>query len=427
MREFLRQRKRSGESHDAAHAAPRHNKAALQRRRHPGKIRAAAKSRERRPHQGVVGHHPDQACENDCHEHRSGHHGIVEAVVIVHALPDRAQLHADQHEGEHVEQEDHGFPHRVGGDAQPRRGARGRGAGDGDGVGHDRQDAGEPEMLGDNPHREGAGELHDDRTRHVGDPCAEQHRELGEEVTRNEAAEQRQCDCGGEGLPAEMPGHGDADGDAIDQERAGIVEQAFALQDFQDAIGQFHRAQDRGGRCGVRRRDDGPEHDRRRPRQVRHQPVRDHGDAGGRHANSDKHQGGDRQPVVPEIAQRGVIGRVEQHRRNEQRQRQFRLQCPGRGARQEGQQHASNSEKGRVGNADPPRHRRQNDRSGQQADNPFKGNQNQSLSRRPGRVAARAARLEAMGRRFGKSRHFILFTGFPECQPVEPGLRRRRL
>ena len=114
-----------------------------------------------------------------------------------------------------------------------------------------------------------------------------------------------------------------ADGDAIDQQRAGVVEQALAFEDLQHAIGQLDLAQDRdrGGR--IRRRDDGAERDRGGPRHVRQQPVRHKRDRSRGQADGDDDQGRDRHPVVAEIAQGGVEGGVEQHRRDEQRQRQI--------------------------------------------------------------------------------------------------------
>ena len=125
-------------------------------------------------------------------------------------------------------------------------------------------------------------------------------------------------------------GGNQADRDAVDQECAGIVEQAFALEDLLDAVRQVDLAQDRGGRRGVGRCHDGAERDRDRPWHVRAKPVRDDSDGGGRDPDRDQHQRRDRQPVVPEVAQRGIESRIQQHRRHEQRQRQLRLQHPRR-------------------------------------------------------------------------------------------------
>ena len=71
-----------------------------------------------------------------------------------------------------------------------------------------------------------------------------------------------------------MLDHGRADRDAIDQERAGVVEQAFAFEDLQDPVRQVDLAEDGGRRRRVGRRDDGAERDRGGPGHVRQQPVR---------------------------------------------------------------------------------------------------------------------------------------------------------
>src|SRR5713226_7432145 len=80
-------------------------------------------------------------------------------------------------------------------------------------------------------------------------------------------------------------------------------------------------------------------------------------------------------PVVAEVAQRGVEGGIQQHRRDEQRQRQIGLQRPGRAGWYEGQQQAADGEKGRVGHLDPPGQRRQQHRAQQQGDQPFERRQ----------------------------------------------------
>ena len=163
-----------------------------------------------------------------------------------------------------------------------------------------------------------------------------------------------------------------ADRDPVDQERAGVVEQAFAFEDFQDPIGQLDLPQNGRRRRGVRRRDDGAERDRGRPRHVRHQPADQERHRGGGQADRDKHQGGDRQPIVAKVAQRGVEGGIEQHRRYEQRQREVRLQRPGRPERHEGQQHAAKCKECRIGHLGAAGRGRQQHRAEQQGNDPFK-------------------------------------------------------
>ena len=195
---------------------------------------------------------------------------IPAARRIVEPFPDRPQLQADQHERQHVEHEDRGLPHRIGRHPQPRRRARRCGARERDGIDDDGQDAGQADMLGHDPDPEGAGELHDDRARRIRDRAASTRSKAGRTGSRRRRlpttasaiergilapCEDRTC-------------HG-ADRDAVDQQRAGVVEQALAFEDREHAVGQLDLAQDRG--CGRRigRRDDGAERDRGRPRACR--------------------------------------------------------------------------------------------------------------------------------------------------------------
>ncbi len=88
-----------------------------------------------------------------------------------------------------------------------------------------------------------------------------------------------------------MLDRGGADRDAIDQKRAGVVEQAFAFEDLEDPVGQLDLAEN--GRCGgcVWRRHDGAERDRGCPWHVRYQPVNQHRHRAGGQADRDEDQG----------------------------------------------------------------------------------------------------------------------------------------
>ena len=141
-------------------------------------MKAAACDREAQ--RRVVGHHPCDARQDDRAEHGGGDQRIFQSHGIIEPVPDRPQLQTDQHKRQHVENKNHGFPHRVGGHAQPRGGSRWRGARNGDRVGDDRQNTGEADMLGNDPDRERAGKLHDDRAWRVRDPPGHQHRNPGE-------------------------------------------------------------------------------------------------------------------------------------------------------------------------------------------------------------------------------------------------------
>ena len=117
-------------------------------------------------------------------------------------------------------------------------------------------------------------------------------------------------------------------------------------------------AQDRRGRGGVGRRDDGAQRDGGRPR----------------HRRASTRGRPRRRPLVVrptatttrlvtgsqlslQIARRRVVGGIEQHRRDEQRQRELRRNCEARAAGQKRQQRAADREEGRIGRAHAARRR----------------------------------------------------------------------
>ncbi len=159
--------------------------------------------------------------------------------------------------------------------------------------------------------------------------------------------------------PAIAPGHRRADGEPVDQERAGVVEQALAFEDHQQPVRRPELPQHRRRGRRVGRRDDGAEGDRRGPGHLGHQPPGHHRHR--RHGERDgaQRETGDRPPVLAQVARRGVEGRVEQHRRHEQRERQLRIEhhvgAPGSSASAA----PGEREQRRVGRADPPGQRRQ--------------------------------------------------------------------
>ena len=60
-----------------------------------------------------------------------------------------------------------------------------------------------------------------------------------------------------------------------------------------------------------------------RPGHVGDQRAGDDGDRDGREADREHDQAGERRPVVLEISRRGVVGRIEEHGREEERQREL--------------------------------------------------------------------------------------------------------
>ena len=83
------------------------------------------------------------------------------------ALEDRANLQADEDEREDVQREHDRLPHGIRRYAGPCGDSLRRRPRDRDGVAHHRQHAGEPELLGEDPHAERADELENDGGRHV--------------------------------------------------------------------------------------------------------------------------------------------------------------------------------------------------------------------------------------------------------------------
>ena len=74
-------------------------------------------------------------------------------------------------------------------------------------------------------------------------------------------------------------------------------------------------------------------------------------------ANDD--EAGDRRPVVPEISRRRVVGGVEQHGRDEQRERELGRNGKGRRAWKKGEERTADRQEDGIGRADAPRRRGQ--------------------------------------------------------------------
>ena len=152
-----------------------------------------------------------------------------------------------------------------------------------------------------------------------------------------------------------MLDHRGAHGDTIDQQRTRVVEQAFAFEDLENPVRQPDLAKNGDCRCCIGRRDDGTECDRDRPRHIGHEPARDDGDCGDGQADRDDYQCHYGQPIVTQVAERGIVSGIEQHRSDEHRQCKARLQRPGRPGREKRQRHATDCQKSGVGHAGPAR------------------------------------------------------------------------
>ena len=141
-----------------------------------------------------------------------------------------------------------------------------------------------------------------------------------------------------------------ADGEPIDQQRARVVQQAFAFEDRQESMRRPQRPKHRGGGDRIGRSDDGAERDRRRPGHFRDQRAHDDRHGGGGESDGEDDEAGDREPVVAQIPEGCVVGGIEEDRRDEERQRQFRRKRERRGDRNKREQRSADA-RGRLDTA----------------------------------------------------------------------------
>ena len=162
-----------------------------------------------------------------------------------------------------------------------------------------------------------------------------------------------------------------ADREAVDQQGAGVVEEAFAFQHDDDAVRQLQLPQDGGRRRCVRRGHDRAQRDRRGPAEAGHQRVRDEGDRGYGECHRAEREARDRHDVLAQIAGRGVVRGVEEGRRDEQRQGELRVERDLGHAGYQGQRGAGQRQQRRVGHAEPAGPQREQRTDEQQGDYDF--------------------------------------------------------
>jgi len=127
-----------------------------------------------------------------------------------------------------------------------------------------------------------------------------------------------------------------------------------------------------GGSCSrIWRGNDGAQCNGDAPRHVRDEPARNEGDRGGGDADRGDGETGDRHPVALQVTQGEIVGGIEQDRRDKQRERELRIERPGRAHRQQRDGSAADREQRRVGQADAAGEHRQQCRAEHQADYPF--------------------------------------------------------
>ena len=120
-------------------------------------------------------------------------------------------------------------------------------------------------MFGEHPHAERGDELKNDGGRHVLHTIHHPQGEPPERRTDDHAAGHREQEGRGHCGDGEAIRRDGADGEAVDQERARVVQQALAFEDRQDAMRRPQRAEHGRRGDGVGWSDDGAERNRRRP------------------------------------------------------------------------------------------------------------------------------------------------------------------
>ena len=108
--------------------------------------------------------------------------------------------------------------------------------GDRDRVGHHRQDAGKPDLLGEDPDAECGDELEDDRRRHVLDTIEHRnasHPSAGPTMILPATPSRN---AGRDVSDGKLVRGDGSDREPIDQQRGRIVEQALAFENRQDAM-----------------------------------------------------------------------------------------------------------------------------------------------------------------------------------------------
>ena len=94
-----------------------------------------------------------------------------------------------------------------------------------------------------------------------------------------------------------------------------------------------------------------PERDRRRPGHPRLHPARDPATATVVQSTQTTTRPTTGIQIVAQVARRGVVGRVQQHRRDEQRQREFRVERDLRQPGHHGAERAGQRQQRRIGRA----------------------------------------------------------------------------
>ena len=204
--------------------------------------------------------------------------------------------------------------------------------------------------CGEQPDAERPDEREHRKARRVTDPCGGEQVQPGEEPSRDRACHRHEGDDRPDVAQCDR-----ADGyshrDAVDHERRRVVQEALSLEHVEYPPRQAQPTEDRRGRCGIRRRDDGAERDRGSDRETA-QPPTDPCNRCRRETDRDDHQRHERDDVPPEVARRGVERGVQQDGSDEEREGQIGLDLEVGARGDEGQRGAGDCEERGIRNPD---------------------------------------------------------------------------
>ena len=311
-----RDRERRGERHTAAHARPPEDE-----RDPPGRVRIArpdplrqeARDVREREHPGE----PDQDHRRAHPRRRQRELARRPAVELVEHVRD---LEPDEREERRVEDERQDRPEGLA--VQTGLGVRELGRvpahveADRDRGEHRR----DPERLRRQV-REVRGEERDrDLRRRVVEALAHLTHDVADPQPDRDPADRVEDELRARLPERERAGDRRDDRGPVEDERARVVQEALALDHGDQAARDAEAAPDRGGGDRVGGRDDRAEHERRRPRQVVDEPVRDGGDTDHRRGDEPDREQGDGPEVRAQVAHRGEEGRRVEQRRQEAEQ-----------------------------------------------------------------------------------------------------------
>jgi hypothetical protein len=310
---------------------------------------------------------PEDPGDDDHGRHRGGDPDQLPERLVLEPIEDQRELQSDQHEQQRVEQEGQDRPHRVARHPLPCAGDLGRAPADVDADRHGREHARRAHALGRHVGRVAREDRDRDLHGRVVEPLADLRDHPPDREADGDPAGRAEHELQ-PGLRQRERAADRADRHAVDHQRSAVVDQALALDDRVQAAREPEPPADLDRGQRVRRRDDRPEREGRRPRQPVDQRVRhDRDRARRRDHEPDRHQG-DRAQVVLEVAQaREERGAVEQ-RRQEDHEHELRLELDVRQAGDEAHHEPAEHEQDRIRDPDHPAGGRQHGDRDQQRD-----------------------------------------------------------